>query len=153
MTEYFKGDKKRIAHFTKVYSLASEIGVSEKLDESALFTLRTAAIVHDIGIKPATEKYQSWGGKLQEKEGPPVAEKMLKQLSYPEEVIERVKYLVAHHHTYNCIEGSDYQILVEADFLVNMDEDEMEKSAIKSCLEKIFKTRTGIELCKNIFDI
>ena len=35
-------------------------------------------------------------------------------------VTERVAYLIGHHHTYDKIEGMDYQILVEADFLVNI---------------------------------
>ena len=35
-------------------------------------------------------------------------------------MIRRVEYLVGHHHTYKDIDGLDYQILVEADFLVNI---------------------------------
>lgn len=41
---------------------------------------------------------------------------MLENLSYDKDIIERVCYLVGHHHTYNSIDGMDYQILVEADF-------------------------------------
>ena len=44
-------------------------------------------------------------------------------------MIERVKYLIAHHHTYDAIDGIDYQILVEADFLVNILEDGLAKEA------------------------
>lgn len=151
MTEYFKGDKKRICHFTKVFSFASLIGAQEGLDEETLFILKAAAIVHDIGIKPSEEKYGTCNGKQQELEGPPVARRMLKELSFSNDVAERVAYLVAHHHTYSNIQGLDYQILVESDFIVNMEEDNMSTSAIKSCLQEIFKTKTGTELCKNIF--
>ena len=42
---------------------------------------------------------------------------------------ERVQYLIGRHHTYNDIDGIDYQILVEADFLVNMYEDSLSKKA------------------------
>ncbi len=38
------------------------------------------------------------------------------------EQIERVSYLVGHHHTLNVIAGMDYQILAEADFIVNAGE-------------------------------
>ena len=41
---------------------------------------------------------------------------MRKVGGYTEEQIERVKYLVGHHHTYDNIDGLDYQILIEADF-------------------------------------
>mgnify|MGYP000340972515 FL=1 len=40
---------------------------------------------------------------------------------------ERVAYLIGHHHTYDKIEGMDYQILVEADFLVNILRQDEEK--------------------------
>ena len=36
-----------------------------------------------------------------------------------EEQIERVAYLVGHHHTFIGIDGIDYQILVEADYIAN----------------------------------
>lgn len=151
MTDYFQGDKKRIFHFTKVFTLAGLIGGLEQLDENELFILRAAALVHDIGIKPSEEKYGSCTGKQQELEGPPVAEKMLSELSFPQEVISRVSYLVAHHHTYDNIDGRDYQILVEADLIVNMEEDGLSKAAVSSCIDKVFKTNSGAKLCKTIF--
>ena len=36
--------------------------------------------------------------------------------------VERISWLVAHHHTYTNIDGPDHQILLEADFLVNAGE-------------------------------
>jgi hypothetical protein len=61
-------------------------------------------------------------------------------------VIERVCWLIAHHHTYTDIQGMDYQILVEADFLVNAFEDEMDDDAIRTVRGKLFRTKTGLEL-------
>ena len=58
-------------------------------------------------------------------------------------------YLIAHHHTYTNIDGMDYQILVEADFLVNADEDRLSSDAIENFKEKIFKTTTGIVVLEN----
>ena len=34
---------------------------------------------------------------------------------------------------------------------VNMDEDEMSIDAINRCVEKIFKTQSGIKICNNLF--
>ena len=45
---------------------------------------------------------------------------MLTGLGFDAAVIDRVCYLIAHHHTYTNMDGLDYQILVEADFLVNI---------------------------------
>ena len=65
---------------------------------------------------------------------------MLQRLQYTEEVIDRVCYLVAHHHTYSHIEGKDYQLLVEADFLVNLYED-AEPEDVVNHVEKIYSSR------------
>ena len=68
MIAYYAGDPKRIQHFTKVHSYARIIGVGEEMDAASLFILEAAAYTHDIGIKPAEEKYGSSDGKLQEQE-------------------------------------------------------------------------------------
>ena len=66
MTTYEKGNPRRIQHFIKVHSFAKIIGIGEGLDADMLYTLEIATIVHDIGIRPAEEKYGSCEGKLQE---------------------------------------------------------------------------------------
>nr|WP_296837236.1 HD domain-containing protein [uncultured Marvinbryantia sp.] len=124
MIAFFSGDPKRIQHFMKVHSFARIIGTKEGLDETSLFILEAAAYTHDIGIRPAEEKYGRCDGKLQEQEGPIVAQRMLSDVGIENYLIDRICYLIGHHHTYDNIEGLDYQILVEADFLVNLYEDD-----------------------------
>jgi len=153
MISYYNGDPKRIQHFIKVHSFSKQIGLLEEIDPNILFTLETAAIVHDIGIRYCEEKYGKCNGKLQEQEGPALAKDMLYKLGYGEQVIERVCYLVGHHHTYNDIQGIDYQILVEADFLVNLFEDDMSKETVYATYDKIFKTETGKIICKEMFGL
>ncbi|MEA4813346.1 MAG: HD domain-containing protein [Oscillospiraceae bacterium] len=154
MTEYDRGDAKRIQHFIKVHDLAAVIGRSEGLDDETLFVLETAAVLHDIGIHISEEKYGSSGGKYQEIEGPAEADKLMKAVGgYTPEQIERVKYLIAHHHTYTDIVGLDYQILVEADFLVNLFEDSAKHSTAISVRDKIFKTETGLKLLSDMFGL
>jgi len=143
MIEYYSGDIKRINHFIKVYGFAKAIGEMENLEQRVQEILEVAAVVHDIGIKISEEKYQSSAGNYQQIEGPAIAENMLSNLGYDKSLIERVCYLIAHHHTYTDIDGLDYQILVEADFLVNLYEDNMSEAGIKSAKEKIFRTQTG----------
>ena len=151
MTEFFSGDPKRIQHFIKVHTFARVIGRAEGLDIRTMYCLDVASVVHDIGIKNSEKKYGYNTGKTQEKEGPPEAEKLLIPLTDDAAFIERVCYLVGHHYTYSNIDGMDYQILVEADFLVNLYEDKEHIKAVRSAYEKIFRTQSGRKLCKEIF--
>lgn len=153
MIELYRGDAKRIQHFCKVHSYAKLIGEMEHVDKDTLFILEAAALTHDIGIHLCEEKYGNCNGKLQEKEGPDLAKKMLSDLGFEDTVSERVQYLIAHHHTYTNIDGIDYQILVEADFLVNMYEDHLPMDAIETAYHKIFKTESGKRICKEMFFI
>ena len=116
MIAYYDGDPKRIQHFTKVHSYARLIGIGEELDDASLFILEAAAYTHDIGIRVAEEKYGRCDGKLQEQEGPIIA-----------------------------------QILVEADFLVNLYEDDAGNRAIDKAYKRIFKTETGKKIFRLMF--
>lgn len=147
------GDARRIHHFLKVYAYADTIGRLEGLPKDVQETLVTAAILHDIGIHAAEEKYGSTSGKYQEIEGPAPARKILTSLGYAPACIERVCYLIAHHHTYTDVDGMDYQILLEADFLVNAYEDNLPKEAIRTFCHNVFRTKSGIRLLKETFDI
>jgi len=153
MTNYYRGDANRIQHFFKVHALSRLIGHMEGMDEKALFILEAAAYVHDIGIKPAEAKYNSCAGKYQEELGPAEADKMLSELGFERDVTDRVCYLVGHHHTYKNIDGLDYQILVEADFLVNIFEGHEPKEAAEATLKNIFRTETGIRLFRDMYQL
>lgn len=153
MVEYDRGDAMRIQHFIKVHDFAATIGRLETLDDETLFILESAAITHDIGIHKSEEKYGSSNGKYQEIEGPTEAQQLLQKIGgYTNEQIDRICWLVGHHHTYTDVDGLDYQILIEADFLVNIYEDNISKDAQESIRKNIFKTETGKLLPDNMFD-
>lgn len=145
------GEPNLIQHFIKVHEFAKLIGNMENISSDNMEILEVAAIVHDIGIKVSMEKYGKCNGNLQEQEGPFYTEELLNRLEFKQEVIERVSYLVAHHHTYSNIDGIDYQILVEADFLVNLYENQKNKETIQNTYNKIFKTESGRKLCSQMF--
>lgn len=151
MIVFYEGSPKHIGHFAKVHSYARLIGKMEGINPHMQMVLEAAALVHDIGIKPAEEKFGSSAGHLQEQEGPAPAGEMLRRVGFSEDVIERVCYLVGHHHTYTDIDGLDYQILVEADFLVNLYEDAVDQDTVRSVCKKIFKTASGLELIKKMY--
>ena len=149
--DFFRGDARRIQHLTKVHAYAALIGRMEGLDEATQAIVEASAIVHDVGIRPAEERYGSCGGKLQEELGPAEARTLLTAAGYTPEETERVAWLVGHHHTYDPIDGMDHQILVEADFLVNLHEDGSSPEAIRRTLDTIFRTEAGKRLLKTMF--
>lgn len=151
MIKYYAKDPRRVNHFLKVFSFAKSIGELENLDKDTQNILEAAAVMHDIGIKISEEKYNSSAGNYQEIEGPPVAGEMLLKLKFDEKFIDRVCYLIGHHHTYSKIDGIDYQILIEADFLVNIYEDEMKIPQIESIKEKYFKTKAGTQFLIDLY--
>lgn len=153
MVNFDAGEPELIQHLIKVYQFAQLIGSMENISHYDMEVLEAAAVVHDIGIKVSMDKYGKSNGKLQEQEGPAFAEQLLNKLEFSQRTIERVSYLVAHHHTYSNIHGVDYQILVEADFLVNLYENGEDKKTIETAYNKIFKTESGRKLCRQIFMI
>ncbi len=144
MVAYFAGDVRRVNHLLKVFGFAKTIGEKEGLDVRTQQVLEIAALTHDIGIRLSEQKYGSCSGAHQQIEGPPEARRLLSSLGADDALIARVCWLIAHHHTYTDIRELDYQILVEADFLVNAYEDDMDEDAIRTVRNKIFRTKTGI---------
>lgn len=151
MIQYFGTDIKRINHSLKVYGFAKSIGELESIGDDKLEILQIAAILHDIGITESLKKYNSSSGEYQEIEGPPVACDLLKDFHIKNEVVDRICYIIGNHHSYSKIDGIDFQILVEADFLVNIFEDTMSNKTVKTVEEKYFKTKVGLSYLKSMY--
>ena len=151
MIGYSNGSIPDINHFMKVYGYAKTIGECEHLDKDVQTVLEIAAVVHDIACPMCREKYGNTDGKLQEQEGPALAAAFLKDSGLPEDQIDRIAYLVGHHHTLHDIDGLDYQILLEADYLVNADESHYPRENIENMLEKVFQTETGKRLLRSMY--
>ncbi len=149
--EYDKLNAKNINHFVSVYAYASLIGKLEKLDNHTQTILEIAALVHDIAVKVCVQNYGVSSPELQEKEGPAIAHKLLEKFSLNSEDIDRICYLVGHHHTYKNINGKDYQILVEADFIVNFFEGYTSIEHLETIKNKIFKTKSAISILEKMF--
>jgi HD superfamily phosphodiesterase len=148
---YNGNDVKRINHLVKVFTFARHIGVMERCDKHTQTIIDISAILHDIGIHEAERKHHSNAGEWQEIEGPPVARELLKNVDLDNDVKDRILFLIGHHHHYNMIDDIDFQILVEADFLVNIFEDEMSEHSIRSIKEKVFKTKSGTGLLEKLY--
>lgn len=151
MLAFSNGNIHDIDHLIRVWTYARTIGRLERLDGETQAVLEAAAIVHDIACPLCREKYGSTSGKLQEAEGAPMARVFLRDCALTEEQLDRVAYLVGHHHTLTDIDGIDWQILVEADFIANASENGYSPKKIGAFIEKVMKTPSGIQLLRDVF--
>lgn len=151
MTEFYTGNRRDIAHFLKVWAWARTIAAGEGLSPDLAETAELAAIVHDIAIPLCREKYGSAAGPLQEKEGPALALDFLGKLGCPPEKAGRIAYLVGRHHTYEGVDGIDWQILLEADFLVNADEGNASRESVETMFSSVYRTATGKRLLSSVY--
>ena len=151
MIDFYKGDLHDVAHFLKVYAYAKTIAELESVSREMQERCELAAVLHDIPCPLCREKYGEAAGHLQEKEGPALAEAFLDKLGCPEPLKSRVVFLVGHHHTTVGVDGLDWQILLEADFLVNADEGRASKETVEVMLRNVYKTPTGTRLLKSVY--
>ena len=151
MIAFSNGNLHDMNHLMCVWTYAKTIGELEGLDRKTQETLEIAAITHDIACPLCREKYGNTNGKRQEEEGGPLVRSFLADAGLSAEQVDRVAYLVSHHHTYTDIDGIDYQILVEADFLVNICDDNLTKEAALKAYNCIFKTECGKKICREMF--
>ena len=153
MIDHAAGNHHDINHFMKVHSFARTIGRMEGLDKETLYILEASAIVHDIACPLCREKYGNTAGKLQEAESELLVREFFMGSNLPENQLERIIFIVTHHHTYNNVDGMDYQILLEADFMVNADESGLQKNEIEQFRSHVFRTASGIALLNSVFCI
>ena len=151
MIAFSKGNHHDINHFMKVYAYARTIALREGVSPRQQRVIEIAAILHDIACPLCREKYGNTNGKHQEAEGMPLTREFLKDADLPEEEKERIVWLVGHHHTLRPIEGTDHQILIEADYLVNAEESAYPEENIRNVYERIFRTETGQALLRSVY--
>ena len=142
-----------IDHLIRVWTYARTIGAQEGLDPDTQYVLEAAAIVHDIACPLCRAKYGNTNGKYQEAEGAPMAAAFLREAGVDEEKTARIAYLVGHHHTFTDVDGLDYQILLEADYLANASENEYTSKAVAVFRRKFCRTLSGRRLLGTLFGL
>ena len=153
MIAFSEGNIHDITHLSCVWTYAKTIGELEGLDADTQFILEVAAITHDIACPLCRKKYGNTNGKYQEQEGAPLVREFLADTGMTAEQIDRVAYLVGHHHSPAQIDGINYQILIEADYIVNASESGYDQQAIRTFMEHTMKTAAGIRLTKTVFGV
>ncbi len=150
MVRVNEGDARRINHALKVYGIAKCIAGCEGTPERTRQIIEAAAVLHDIAIRRCEQKYGSCAGPLQEQEGPGVARPLLEKHTKDAEMVERVCWLIAHHHTLKDVRDIDHRVLIEADLIVNAEEGEFTPEAFARAYGLHIKTAAGRELAKRM---
>jgi HD superfamily phosphodiesterase len=153
MIVFSDGNIHDVDHFIRVWTYAKTIGELERLNPGTQRILEVAAITHDIACPFCREKYGNTNGKKQEEEGVPMVREFLKDSELTAEEIDRVAFLIGHHHTFTGIDGIDWQILLEADYLANATENNYNEQNIRNFLDKVAKTDSGRRLISEVFSL
>ena len=150
MEAHFNGDTKRINHALRVTKYAEELLEGEGGDYRIVIG---ASLLHDIGIHAALRKYGTTSGKYQEKEGPPIARRILTRLDFEPAQIEEVCQIIAHHHSPGKINTQNFKILYDADWLVNLKDeyDIQDRNKLTSIIDRVFLTRSGNTLAGEVY--
>ncbi|MDI6763670.1 MAG: HD domain-containing protein [Thermodesulfobacteriota bacterium] len=150
MKKYFGADFKRVHHALKVAHHAEQI---LKIEGGNPLVVLGAAFLHDIGIHEAEKKHGNTSGHYQEKEGPPIAREILDRLDIEKEIVDEICDIIGHHHHPGEEETLHFQILYEADWLVNIEEEGMtgDREKLEKLIAKVFKTVTGKRLAEELY--
>ncbi len=153
MKKYFGKDLKRIHHALKVARYAEQI---MKIEGGNPLVILGAAYLHDIGAHRVDTKHKEGEGdyyRHQEVEGVPIAREILERLDIKEEDREKICDMIGHHHHPREEETLNFQILYEADWLVNMEEKGLsqDRKEVQAIIEKYFRTEAGRQLAEKLY--
>ncbi len=129
LIQHNTGNPEKVNHILKVCSLARAIAIEEGLSDDKILTIEVAAAVCDIADTGA--------------ESAQVSDMLLLNLGYERSFIEKVHNLIVKNASYEDIQGIEYQILAEANFLVKAFEKRLDKESIVEVLNTVFKTKCG----------
>ncbi len=150
LERHFGADRRRIDHARQVLKYAEELLREERADP---YVVIPAAVLHDVGIKAAEEKYGSPAARYQEQEGPAVAGRILVEMDYDEQSTYEICAIIAHHHSPGPMESENFRVLYDADLLVNLrdETDIRDKVKLQHVIDKGFLTAAGRRLAERVY--
>lgn len=153
MKGYFAENQGLIDHTLAVYQYAEQLRQKEGGD---VLTVRSAALYHDIGIPEARRVHGSAAGKFQEKEGPPIARRILSELNLESTRADFICRIIANHHTAQDEETTstvEFKIIWDADALVNLrrKQGKTDEDTFHRIIHDTFRTETGLQRAKALF--
>jgi len=151
MKKYFGKDLKWVDHTLRVARFSERILKSEGGDPLIILC---AAYLHDIGIYEAEKKREETGtgcSLQQEIEGVPIARKILERLGVKKEDIEKICDIIGNSQRTQEEGTLNFQVLFEAEWLVNMEEKGFSQKEVQAVIEKSFRTEAGRKLAEELF--
>jgi len=151
ITYFAATDLTQIEHTETVHNFAQLIARLEKCDERTQCLIEMSALLHDIGCPNAKLKYGNTNAPNQEKEGKPLAAQMLASYPMPEEDKALIAEVVGAHHHLNVLKTLGFEILAEADLIVNLLEGYYKPEQAQHLYDHFVTTESGKELYRNMF--
>jgi len=104
-----------------------------------------AALLHDLGVTAAEQKYGSHDPPYQEREGPPLARPVLLRLGLQLADIDEVCDIIGHHHSPRPQESANFRVVYDADGLVNLAPvaPELPPEELRQRIRDLFLTEAG----------
>ena len=81
----------------------------------------------------------------------PLCRELLEEFELEDSIVERIVWLVGHHHTLSGVTLPEHRILLEADYLVNASESCDPPEKLRAARDLIFRTEAGIKLFDSIY--
>ena len=69
----------------------------------------------------------------------------------PDAFVEKIAWLVGHHHTITGVTMPEHRLLLEADYLVNADEGNAPREQIEAAMATFFESETGKAMLRSIY--
>jgi HD superfamily phosphodiesterase len=150
--EYFaETDIAQISHTEAVHNFAQLIASLENCNEYQQSLIEMSALLHDIGCPNAKKKYGNTNPPNQEKEGKPLAKAFLDNYPMPDKDKELLAEVVGAHHHLHVLRELGFEILAEADLIVNLLEGYYKMEQAQHLYECFVSTKSGKELYYNMF--
>lgn len=141
--KFENGHIRRTQHILKVHSLAKLFAEKLGLDKKALELLEIAAILHDIGINSCKDKGVNPSLENQLIEVKMILSNFSKKYEISPKEEKEIYFLIENHHNYLDLNNLSHQILIEADLIINIFENN--KEGIEGYRE-YFRTDIGREI-------
>jgi len=150
MQAVFAADPDFIAHSLRVLDFSEQLLAHEPGDRAIVVL---AALLHDIGIPEARRVHGSPAGIYQEREGPPIARRILKDLPLAPAAQEHICRIIANHHSARDIDTPEFRIIWDADWLVNLPDHRKfwPPEQVADKIAQIYKTPTGKKLARALY--
>jgi urease accessory protein UreE len=144
-----------IRHTLRVLENAERIMDGETITGEIREIVALAAVLHDIGAVEAQRKHGNMHGRYQEIEGPAIAQAILERAGASNTATRRVCHIVGNHHTPENIDGPDFQVLWEADYLeyLQFGEKSRDPDVLRQRVSENFRTVTGRALALERLDL